>query len=234
MLRVALFFVMALGLAGFGYVAWVSLHPPAPPAPVVAPVLKVNVLAVANTLTAGSLMKPDDLETKEVPQSEVPPGARIDTPVARAEWFGAMVRQTMLAHQIVLATNVMRPGDHGFLAAVLGAGKIISGETVLSDVRVIAIDQQLVQGAGGAAPNGASASRTVTLEVSPDDAERVAVASRLGKLALSVRPVDAKAEPDKHNTTVTYSKDVSKALGQHNVDTEIHVYSGTNDKEYKN
>jgi len=274
MLRVALFFVMALGLAGFGYVAWVSLHPPAPPAPVVAPVLKVNVLAVANTLTAGSLMKPDDLETKEVPQSEVPPGARIDTPVARAEWFGAMVRQTMLAHQIVLATNVMRPGDHGFLAAVLGAGKRaisvgvdvvsgtagliwpgdhvdliltmdnadptepvgkrISGETVLSDVRVIAIDQQLVQGAGGAAPNGASASRTVTLEVSPDDAERVAVASRLGKLALSVRPVDAKAEPDKHNTTVTYSKDVSKALGQHNVDTEIHVYSGTNDKEYKN
>jgi len=274
MLRVALFALMALGLAGFGFIAWVTIHPPAAPVAAPAPVIKSNVLAVANTLTAGSLMKPDDLETKEVPQSEVPPGARLDTPVARAELFGAMVRQTMLAHQIILANNVMRPGDHGFLAAVLGAGKRaisvgvdvvsgtagliwpgdhvdliltmdnadptqpvgkrISGETVLSDVRVIAIDQQLVQGAGGAAPTANSSSRTVTLEVSPDDAERVAVASRLGKLALSVRPVDAKAEPDKHNTTVTYSKDVSKALGQHDVGTSVHVFDGNQgDKEYK-
>ncbi len=278
MLRVALFALMALGLAGFGMVAWLSLHPPPPPPPVVAPIIKISVLATANTLTAGTLMKPDDLETKDVPEAELPNGARRDTPQARAELFGAMVRQTLLAHQVILGGDVMRPGDHGFLAAVLSPGKratsvgvdIVSGtagliwpgdhvdliltqeipndnlgkrvssETVLEDVRVIAIDQQLVQGtaAGGASGVANAQSRTVTLEVTPEDAERVAVANRLGKLALSVRPVDQAPAPEGRSKTVTYGSDVSKAFthsagpGQENEAT-LHVFSGTEDKEYK-
>jgi pilus assembly protein CpaB len=128
----------------------------------------------------------------------------------------------------------MRPGDHGFLAAVLGpdtravtvgvdmvsgtagliwpgdrvdliltqtidrptvsSGHRFAAETVLSNVRVIAIDQQLVQ---GASPDTAEAkpARTVTLEVAATEAERVAVAERLGRLSLVVRSADQTAAP---------------------------------------
>ncbi len=74
----------------------------------------------------------------------------------------------------------------------------ISGELVLSDVRVIAVDQQLVQGGQGSAPaeQSASQNRTVTLEATPYDAERVTVAQRLGRLSLVVRSALPAGAPD--------------------------------------
>ncbi len=226
MLRAMLLLFTATGALGFGTLAWVATHPPAPP-PVVVP--QLSVLAAAGTLRAGSLLRPEDIETRQMAAADVPAGAAADSPKARADLFGAMVRQTLLAHQPVLPDSVMRPGDRGFLAAVLLPGKratsiavdAISGtagliwpgdhadviltqdmrpngtemikhitaETLLADVRVIAIDQQMVQ--GGAALPGEKISRTVTLEVSPDDVERVAIATQLGRLSLSVLPVGA-------------------------------------------
>ncbi len=275
MLRTMLFLLMAAGLVGFSAVAWVSLHPPPPP---VVTVEKVNVLAAATTLRAGTLLKPDDMELHEVNEGEVPTGARKDTPAARSELFGAMVRQTLLPHQIILPSDVMRPGDHGFLAAVLTPGKRaasvgvdavtgtagliwpgdhvdliltqqiedagvplgrrLAAETVLKDVRVIAVDQQMVQGGGSTTGDTSQQSRTVTLEVSPEDVEKVAVATRLGRLSLAVRPVDAGAPVDLKDHAVTYSQDVSTAIGSiHKPDEQaashtLHVYSGTQDKEY--
>jgi pilus assembly protein CpaB len=275
MLKTMLFLLMAAGLLGFSAVAWVSLHPPPPP---VVAVEKVNVLAAATTLRAGTLLKPDDMELHEVTEGEVPTGARKDTPSARSELFGAMVRQTLLPHQIILPSDVMRPGDHGFLAAVLTPGKRaasvgvdavtgtagliwpgdhvdliltqqiedpsiplgrrLAAETVLKDVRVIAVDQQMVQGGGSTSGDTSQQSRTVTLEVSPEDVEKVAVATRLGRLSLAVRPVDAGAPADLKDHVVTYSQDVSTAIGNVRKPEEqaashtLHVYSGTSDKEY--
>jgi pilus assembly protein CpaB len=93
----------------------------------------------------------------------------------------------------------------------------VSGETVLHDVRVLAIDRQLVQGATSESPES-QAARTVTLEVTASSAERVAVAVRLGHLSLSVlavaeapgaQPVaSTKAESD----GITWGGDVSSAL----------------------
>ena len=82
-------------------------------------------------------------------------------------------------------------------------GRRIFSETVLRDVRVIAVDQQL---AHGVTPDGAGAAaqasnRTVTLEVAPDEAERVAVAVRLGKVALSVRASGALVVADGASAT---------------------------------
>jgi pilus assembly protein CpaB len=263
---------MGAGVLVFAFLAWVSLHPPAAPAPVVP---KVVVLAAANVLRAGTLLKPEDVEAREMVESDAPAGARRDTPQARSELFGAMVRQTLLQHQVVLPADVMRPGDHGFLAAVLtpgkratsvgvdavsgtagliwpgdhvdliltqdigeqggDGGKKIAAETVLKDVRVIAIDQQLVQGGQGGA--GGEGGRTVTLEVSPEDVERVAVATRLGHLSLAVRPVDAAPGSDSGAAhPVTYAKDVSNAYGPPKSadapSNTLHIYSGTSDREY--
>ena len=64
----------------------------------------------------------------------------------------------------------------------------VSGEAVLTNLRVIAVDQQLVQG-GQATPTAAASggNRTVTIEASLYDTERIAVASRLGRISLVVR-----------------------------------------------
>jgi pilus assembly protein CpaB len=61
------------------------------------------------------------------------------------------------------------------------------GETVVQNLRVLAIDPQ------EARPNGAANGfgRTVTLEVMPDQAERINVAAELGKLSLTLRSAGA-------------------------------------------
>ena len=105
-------------------------------------------------------------------------------------------------------------------------------------MRVIAIDQQLVQGGTSSTADTSQQSRTVTLEVSPEDVEKVAVATRLGKLGLAVRPVDAGMPVDQKDHAVTCSRDVSSAIGNMRRPSELqvsptmHVYSGQNDKEY--
>lgn len=57
-------------------------------------------------------------------------------------------------------------------------------ETVLSDVRVLAIDQQISRNRDGSAIQG----KTATLEVTPKQAEILTVAGQLGALQLSLRP----------------------------------------------
>jgi len=69
--------------------------------------------------------------------------------------------------------------------AATAPGRRVAAETVLQNARVIAIDRLLVQGAvaGTPEPQGAS---TVTLEVTAEQAERVQVAARIGRLSLTV------------------------------------------------
>src|SRR5271166_6285779 len=61
------------------------------------------------------------------------------------------------------------------------------GETVVEDLRVLAIDA--LESRPNSAVNGFG--RAVTLEVTPEQAERVNVAAELGKLSLTLRSVSA-------------------------------------------
>jgi pilus assembly protein CpaB len=86
------------------------------------------------------------------------------------------------------------------------------GETVLNDVRVVAVDQSITQGAVASGDNATGRlARTVTLEVTPPQAERTAVAERLGKITLAIRAVDGVAEATGYRVSV-YGSDVSPAL----------------------
>src|SRR5262249_43734446 len=62
-------------------------------------------------------------------------------------------------------------------------------ETILHDVRVIAIDQHLETKRGEAMP-----AHTVTLEVTPKQSEVIALAGNLGQLSLSLRSLVAERE----------------------------------------
>ena len=278
-LRIAFFFMMALGLIGFGTVAWISTRPPPAPHGVAkAQPTKVAVLVVARAVHAGVLLKPEDIGSKVLPINDsTAVGSTRDTPDARSALVGAMVRRTLGVGEVLRDSDVMRPGDHGFLAAVLepgmravtiavdnttgSAGLIwpgdrvdliltqsiqdanlplghrVAAETVLSNARVIAIDQQLVQGAAPA--NNDSAARTVTLEVTEQEAQRISVAIRLGRLSLSVRSAEHPqvAEKTASGPDMTWASDVSPALGAAapaTPDNVVRIFQGAGDvKEFK-
>ena len=256
LLRLAVFGLMALGLGGFGAVAFLATRP-APERPAVAaaappPPEHHMVLAAGVALRAGTLLKPEHLEAQDLPSP--PPGAQPDSPADRAGLTGAMLRRSLAQGETLLAADVMRPGDHGFLAAVLGPGlraatiavdnvsgsagliwpgdhvdliltqslddpalppaRKVAAETMLGDIRVIAIDQLLARGVAPAGDVGAG--RTVTLEVTGAQAERIAVATKLGRLSLAVRAAEGEDTPPAATpaTRTTWGGDVSPALAR--------------------
>jgi pilus assembly protein CpaB len=92
------------------------------------------------------------------------------------------------------------------------AHRVVS-ETVLSDIRVIAVDQDIVQGATPDAGAAGKVARTVTLEVAPEQAEKATVAQRLGVLSLTIRPAEGGAGGRAGIATVS-GADVSPALSR--------------------
>lgn len=280
-LRIAFFVLMALGLTGFGTVAWLATRPPPsaeaaeraakPPPPV-----HEQVLVAAHPIHAGALLKPEDFSSKNLPIPEAKAMDLIpDKPDTRRQLIGAMVRHSLGQGDTLRNADLMRPGDHGFLAAVLqpgmravsiavdnttgsagliwpgdhvdliltqtmngadvSAGHQVAAETVLSDIRVLAIDQQIIE---GAAPTASGSQRTVTLEVTPDQAERISVATRLGRLSLSVRSAGSPRQTlaKLPGPGTTWAMDVSPAIdAQAGKPTgTIRIYQGADGvKEFK-
>ncbi len=274
-LRLMLSGLLLLTALGLGLVGYQVTRPPktvtvateAPPPP-----LTVDVLVAAHSLPAGTLMKDEDFIKKAVPSADVPQGALTDTPEIRAGLHGALLRHYLDATNVLMAGDVLRPRDRGFLAAVLAPGaravsigvdavtgnggliwpgdrvdmiltqeldqkdaplgKRFVGETVLSDVRVVAVDQSIAQGAVAAGDNATGrVARTVTLEVSPQQAERAALAERLGKITLSIRAVDGITEATGRRSAV-YGGDVSAALaGDAPTSTRMRVIEGSNARD---
>lgn len=97
------------------------------------------------------------------------------------------------------ASGLISPGDlvdviltQEFARGETTAGRRVVAETVLIRVRVIAVDQQIAQGAPTASPllGGAPSSRiasNVSLQVTPEQAAKIVVAGHLGRLTLTIR-----------------------------------------------
>ncbi|HEX3996821.1 MAG TPA: Flp pilus assembly protein CpaB [Acetobacteraceae bacterium] len=245
--RVAFFILMSLGLIGFGTVAWITTRPMGLGGP---PPTKM-ILVAAVQIDAGSLVTADDLQQKEIPVTEMTKEYNIDTPDIRRGLMGAMVKRNLGVGEAIRSDDIMRPSDHGFMAAVLSPGmravtinvdaasgssgliwpgdrvdliltqvnndpnasigRRISAHTVLSNVRVVAVDSQLVAGPNrNAAAIVDAANRTVTLEVDEDQAQRVAVGMRLGRLSVSVRASSTVAGNAKTPTKndATFAQDI--------------------------
>ncbi len=261
---------MLVGLSGLAAVGLLAFRPaPARTAPLQATVkeARVSLLVASRMLHAGQLLGPQDIATRDFPVSAVPTAAIEDKPATRSGLIGALLRVTIPVGGLVFDHDLVKPGDHSYLAAVLLPGKRavsigvdsisgvagliwpgdhvdliltqafddpaassghrMSAETVLSGLRVIATNQDLVR---GEQPASAGADeRTITLEASPQEAERISIASRLGRLSLSVCSTEA-CEGSRVSNNLMWGSDVSPALaaGGGSGGT-VHIFNGATD-----
>lgn len=180
----------------------------------------VEVLVAANALPSGTFLSLDQFNWQPFPTANLP-----ETYITRAylgddDLTGAVIRGAITVGEPLTQGRVIRPGDRGFLAAVLRpglravsvpvdettgiAGFVFPGdrvdllltheielpggldrlatETLLHDIRVLAVDQRTDDTEGKP-----TLAKTATLEVSSRQAEVIAVALRMGRLSLALR-----------------------------------------------
>lgn len=141
-------------------------------------------ITAGEPVTQGSLVKPGD---RGFLAAALGPGMRaVTVPVSAKTGVGGFVF----------------PGDRVDLVltqTVKGEGEALqASETILSNLRVLATDQSTSQETNEAGDTVVRAFRTVTLEVTPRIAEKVAVAQTIGTLSLSLRSIaDNQSELEK-------------------------------------
>lgn len=213
--------VVAMGTA-VGARNWLIGQKQTPTTQVAAPVPTklIKILAAAEDLPAGTILQERHLAWVNWPEEALVENYLTETNSQMNEFVGAVVRHQTLAHAPLVRNRLVKPGDRGFLSAVLNpghhavsvpvdatsgiAGFVFPGDQVdviltfkledpgpverhasqviLTDVRVIAIDQATDN------PDGkVKVAKTATLEVTPKGAEKIALALKVGGLSLALR-----------------------------------------------
>lgn len=217
-----------------------------------------EVLVAAVELAPGSFISASSFRWQKWPDVDVPETYLVNGTNDPLELEGAVARRIIREGDPILTGAVVKPGDRGFLAAVLdpdmravsvpvdeassNAGLILPGdhvdliltqtltqengtgrhvsETVLRDVRVIAMGRSLEGSSGTLGDAAQRQARTTTLEVTPSEAEKVALVTEIGKLSLSLRSLaTATPKPSSQDvaqsdvSTFTWDSDVSQVRG---------------------
>ena len=181
--------------------------------------VETHVLVARTDLPAGTFVNEQHLRWQTWPDDDLPDNYLLKDETDQETFYGAVVRRGMPAGTPIIKSQLVKPGDRGFLAAVLkpgyraftlkvSAASSISGlvfpgdrvdiilihkykvdeterrasETILSNVRVLALDQTVDD------QNGTPIiAKTATLEVTPKQVELMALADDLGRITLSLR-----------------------------------------------
>jgi len=198
-----------------------------------------RVLVAAREIAAGAKIVAGDLEWRPWAAAAVADSFVTDATAADADTRfveeGRIARQALAAGEPIVEVRMIKPGQQGFMAAMLtpgyravavpvseetaaagfilpndrvdvivtrkmtllGGGSTENNEVtrsgvVLSDVRVLAIDQTYRAGEGD--DQEAIKGSVALLELSPRDTELIAMADQLGDLSLALRPVDASTQ----------------------------------------
>jgi pilus assembly protein CpaB len=191
-------------------------------APPPAPKKLAHILVAKSDLPAGQFLRPEHLKWQPWPEESLAETYIVEGKAQLEDFIGAIVRTGIVAGEPIVDGRVVRPGDRGFMAAVLSpgtravtvpvtvaagnAGFVFPGdrvdvivtltitedkeagkdrrasETVLTDIRVLAVDQRADD-----QKKEVAVAKTATLEVTPKQAEVVAVANDMGRLSLSLR-----------------------------------------------
>ena len=185
------------------------------------PILGVDVLVAAKDLAVGSKITNEDLKFARIPQGSIPITAMrqktdalergVILPIAAGEYIlpsklaadkaGAglpslippgMRAVSVRVNEVVSVAGFVLPGTRvDVLLTGNSTGSDQQTTTVLENVAVLATGQKLERNSAGDPENAA----VITLLVSPDDAQRLTLASSQGKIQLSLRnPLDTKQQ----------------------------------------
>jgi len=130
-------------------------------------------------------------------------------------------------------SGLIWPGDYVdvVLTQVIDKTDLAHGtlsETVLHNVRIIAIDQEIMQGVPANNATAGKVAHTVSLELAPEQVGKITVAEHLGKLSLAIRA--AVEQHDTGNTGTVFSGDVSPKIARQTA--TVKVYRGDKVTEY--
>jgi pilus assembly protein CpaB len=233
-----------------------------------APKQEIHEVLVADTdLPAGTFVKPQHLRWQQWPTDDVPDSYVLKRHRSKEEMVGAVVRSRIAAGEPMIDGAVVKPGERGFLAAVLNpgmravsvpinltsshSGLIFPGdrvdliltqslpagegdqsvrrvsETVLTDIRIIAMGADTSDDPREGEANDKA--KTATFEVTPRQAEEVALLTELGKLSLSLRSLAAAPTSDEVaalSSSLTWDRDVSSVLRSGRLSTRLLVLRG--------
>jgi pilus assembly protein CpaB len=182
----------------------------------------VNVVVAANNLQVGAKIEDGDVKIVTVPEAAVPPGSfhqmsqvigrGIILPISTGEFilgnklagenagYGlpslippGMRAVSVRVNEVVSVAGFVQPGTRVdvLLTGSPGSGGSEQTTTVLENVAVIATGQKLERTAGG----DAQMAPVITLLVSPDDAQKLTLASTQGRIQLALRnPLDTREQ----------------------------------------
>lgn len=182
----------------------------------------VKVLVAASDIQIGSKLADHDVTFAEFPQTSVPPGAFVRVsqvrdrgvvlPISKGDFvlpdkladenagagLPSMIPQGMRAvsvrvNDVVSVAGFVQPGTRvDVLATGIHGGGESQTTTVLENVAVIANGRSLLDRFTG----DVSTSNVITLLVSPDDAQKLTLASQEGRIQLALRnPLDTRKDP---------------------------------------
>jgi pilus assembly protein CpaB len=181
----------------------------------------VTVVVAGRDIPFGQAIQPQMLQTMSWPREALPPGAILDVnelvaglgqPPRRATRalsqgelilaskisdFGEKVTITQslgpntraMAIKVEAETAVggfVTPGDRVDIVLTQGRDATLSAVTILQDIRIVGVDQEADE-----QTDTPEIARTVTVEVTAEQGQKLALAQKAGTLSLSLRTLDA-------------------------------------------
>jgi pilus assembly protein CpaB len=257
-IRRMLFLLVALIASGSTIIVgrmWLQSQKPTPVVAEAQPTPTVPMVLVAKgNLPAGAFLRPENLKWEHWPENGIAPSYVLDSKRKIEDYVGAVVRVGINDGEPITDARVIKPGDQGFLAAVLNpgdraitvnvtpssglAGLVFPGdridlvasfkvefegkqdgtnhparyasETVETNLRVLAVDQRIDD-----QNKEIVVAKTVTLEVTPKQAEIIAIVAEVGKFSLSLRSTaqpDEPIEAEQNPTSYTWDNEAARML----------------------
>jgi pilus assembly protein CpaB len=115
--------LLLAGVSTFAVRGWLeSQRRPAAVAAQAVPEQRKAVLVAAADLSVGAFVQPDSLRWQDWPDVTTPDSYLVRGAADEAALVGAVVRRPVGAGQPITAGSVVKPGERGFLAAVLESG----------------------------------------------------------------------------------------------------------------
>jgi|SRR5579872_4028278 len=258
-IRRMLFLLVALIASGSTIIVgrmWLQSQKPAQAIVEAQPEATVPMVLVAKgKVPTGSFLRPENLRWERWPENGIAPSYVLDTKRKLEDYIGAVVRVGLNDGEPITDARVVKPGESGFLSAVLEpgdraitvnltpssglAGLVFPGdrvdlvasfkiefegkqdgtahlpryasETVESNLKVLAVDQRVDD-----QNKEIVVAKTATLEVTPKQAEVIAIVGEIGKFSLSLRSIAQQDDPgatDKESrTSYTWDNEAARML----------------------